>query len=70
MSKSCQDWYSAALFTLFLINPVAEMTPLTPRETDPVAHVTALSFSPSHVLMDDLILHTLTGAKTTGFYIF
>lgn len=70
MSKSCQDWYSAALFTLFLINPVAEMTPLTPRETDPVWHATAISSSPSHALIDDFILQTLTGAKILDFYIF
>lgn len=62
MSKTCQDWHSVALFALVLINPVAEMTPPTPRETDPVSRATALSSSPSHALMDELILQTLTGA--------
>lgn len=67
MSKRCQDWHCVALFTLILINPVAEMTPLTPHETEPVSHATALSSSPSRTLMDDLILQNLREAKTTEF---
>ncbi len=68
-NKTCQDWHSVALFALIQINPVAEMTPLTPRDTDHVSHTTALSSSPSHAFMEELILQTLTGEKKYWIFI-